>query len=263
MQSRKISFDDMLPTNNLKVESKPPDYGRDKLKNYIESFSRRKTEEYQKFLKSFNRSRNREQRAFFDRMFDIESYLPKSTFHELSKQDIKDMIYHLKDSAHREIEDYMEFTSELFHKEILEHKNYIEWFIDKEFERFNHLIKEIYYQKKQLSSFNLERFFNELVRYFGTPERLKPLPKIKRLSSFGLPDEIALFLLNLINDSNTEEDVVSTFLYALSKKYLAAHLSRQLKRIIDKSYKMSSQNQDLYKKIFHKIERLQEIVRTI
>ena len=93
-------------------------------------------------------------------------------------------------------------------------------------------------------------------KYFGISERLIPLPTIKGLSSLGLPDEIAFFLSNLINDIHTEEDVVSTFLHVLLKRPIDAFLPRQLKRKIQKTYKMGPQNKALYKKIFNKINNL-------
>ena len=266
MESRKISVHAMQSCESRcepsprfaykDIESKRPDSEIDELIEHIKGVSQRKTEEYPEFLQYSNKKRNQEQRSFFDSAFRIESYFPESFFNKLTSQNKQDMLNRVKDSLHLRIKDYENRISEVFHEEILEHKRYIELEIYSEIERIIDLINKLQFHNNPLPMFNTEKFFKELERYFRISERLLPLPPIKRLCLFGLPNEIAIFLSNLIDDINTEEDVVSSFLYAFLMKPFNAILPRQLKRNIQKLYKNSPQNQDLYKIVTTQIEML-------
>ena len=258
MESRQFSMDYMPSVENLDdvVDFETPDYRLEEISNYIKRFSKRKAEEYPKFLNYLNKTRNKEQRAFFDNIFQIEPHISDLFFEDITETERKDRLEQLNNRIRKEIKDYLEFISSLVRAEIHQHEDYMVRFVDEELERLNHIVKDIHDRKKHLQLFNRERFFSILSRYLGTSENLNTLPTLKKLEAFGLPEEIYISLSNLVNGANTEEDVVAAVLYAFLMEPFGDILHRQAKRIIRKSYKKSHQNEDLYRKVKNEMHNL-------
>ena len=95
-----------------------------------------------------------------------------------------------------------------------------------------------------------DKFIDELIYYFSNPmEKAIPLPTLKTLKSMGLDLELVRNLSDLIDGENNTKDVITAFLYVLLNKPFEFVMPRQVKRIILKKYKESSQNQDLYRSV--------------
>ena len=233
-------------------------YEADQLIEFIHSFSQRKNEHFMKFLKDLDRTRDQEQRAFWDSVNKEKRYIVDSIFEELSELKSTKSVESIKKYMDKEYDKYMdfiremmldgyhryiEFIKELVENEIKEHENFIKDFINKETEKYKIILEKISHKKH----FECHRFIEKLIYHLNKPE-LSSLT-IDKLELFELDSTIIRDLKSLINEKNNEEDVVIAFLYALLEMPLEPSIPRQTTRIIQKKYKDSSQDKNLYENV--------------
>ncbi|MDD5723117.1 MAG: VIT and VWA domain-containing protein [Syntrophales bacterium] len=95
----------------------------------------------------------------------------------------------------------------------------------------------------------LTDFIKELAHYFDDDQgEDKPLPTIEMFKNVGLDEKIARGLTGLI-ERYTEESIVVSFLYALSKKRFGLLIPRHVKRIIRRQYNKGICDPDLDKEV--------------
>ena len=182
MESRQFSMDYMQPVENLDdvVDFETPDYRLEEISNYIKRFSKRKAEEYPKFLNYLNKTRNKEQRAFFDNIFQIEPHISDLFFEDITETERKDRLEQLNNRIRKEIKDYLEFISSLVRAEIHQHEDYMERFVDEELERLNHIVKDIHDRKKHLQLFNREKILQQTIKISRDFRKSKHFADVKK-----------------------------------------------------------------------------------
>jgi len=103
--------------------------------------------------------------------------------------------------------------------------------------------------KKEAKDVPKKNFMKEVVHYFdGDQGEDKPLLTIEMLEEMGLDKKVARGLTDLI-ERYSEDSIVVSFLYALSRKRFGLLMPRHVKRIIRKQYNKGSCDPYLDKKV--------------